>query len=898
MTLSFHRFFVAVSALLAMAASSASAPAQSPAPVASAAPDVTRATLSNGLRVVLVRDPLAPVVTVYDNYLVGADETPAGFPGMAHAQEHMAFRGCADVTADQTSALFAQLGGDGDADTQQGITQYYETVPASDLDIALHADASCMRDIVDSDKEWKAERGAIEQEVASDNSNPEYKALDRLTKDLFAGTPYAHDPLGTRESFDKTTGASLKRFFKTWYAPNNAILVIAGDLDPERTLAEIKRLYGSIPSHAIPVRPAVNLQPVKSESFELPSDLPYVLTFTGYRVPGSSDPDFAATNILFDVLASQRASIYALAPEGKALAAGAGFAASHPAASFGYVYGVLPAGSDTAGLVTTLKSLVADYAKNGVPAELVDASKRQEVAQAQYHRNSISDLARAWSQALADEGRTSPDDDVAAIAAVTKADVDRVAAKYLDPSNGVTVVLTPKPSGKAVSAKGFGGGEVTTSQPTKPVVLPSWAAAKLAAVTVAPSTLAPSDTLLPNGIRLIVQPESASDTVTVAGSIKHDDDVQSPPGKEGVEQVLEGLFGYGTTTLDRVAYQKALDDIAAQESAGPSFSLHVLKANFDRGVQLLADNELHPAMPAAAFAIVQKQIAQTIAGEEQSPAYIQQRTLARALYPASDPELREATPATVSALTLPDVQTDMSAVYRPDMTTIVVIGNITPDEAKTTITKYFGTWSATGPKPNTDLPSVPLSKPAAAVVPDASRVQDETSLVETVNLKRTDPDYYAFELGDHVLGGGFYATRLYHDLRQVAGYVYGVSNHLTAGHTRSIYTITYGSDPPNVSKARKLAERDLRAMQTTNVTPAELQQAKAILLRQLPLAEASEDDVAESLLGDSLAGLPLDERHHAATIYAKLSAAQVRAAFAKYVRPAAFVQVVQGPNPS
>jgi zinc protease len=324
----------------------------------------------------------------------------------------------------------------------------------------------------------------------------------------------------------------------------------------------------------------------------------------------------------------------------------------------------------------------------------------------------------------------------------------------------------------------------------------------------------------------------------------------------------------------------------------------VLKADFDRGVQLLADNELHPAMPADAFVIVQKQTAQSIAGEQQSPAYIQQRTLARALYPAGDPELREATPATVSALTLPDVQSDLAAVYRPDMTTIVVIGNVTPDEAKATISKYFGEWSASGPKPNTDLPPVPLNKPAAAVVPDASRVQDETSLVETVNLKRTDPDYYAFELGDHVLGGGFYATRLYHDLRQVAGYVYSVSNRLSAGRTRSVYAITYGSDPPNVSKARKLAERDLRAMQTTDVTPAELQQAKAILLRQLPLAEASEDSVAEGLLGDSLAGLPLDERHHAATIYAKLSAAQVRAAFAKYVRPASFVQIVQGPSPN
>ena len=99
-------------------------------PAASVA--VTRATLDNGMRVVIVRDPLAPVVTVEENYLVGGDETPAGFPGMAHAQEHMAFRGCTSLSGDQIAAIYAQLGGDQNADTQQNITQYFATVPSAD----------------------------------------------------------------------------------------------------------------------------------------------------------------------------------------------------------------------------------------------------------------------------------------------------------------------------------------------------------------------------------------------------------------------------------------------------------------------------------------------------------------------------------------------------------------------------------------------------------------------------------------------------------------------------------------------------------------------------------------------------------------------------------------------
>jgi zinc protease len=274
--------FVAAAALLGAA--------ESPVPATQATPaapavdtSVTRATLDNGLRVVIVRDPLAPVVTVYDNYLVGADETPPDFPGMAHAQEHMAFRGCRGVSADQTSAIFAQLGGDGDADTQQNITQYFATVPAADLDVELGVDSACMRDIDDSETQWQEERGAIEQEVASDNSNPAYKADVRLFADLFAGTPYEHDPLGTRPSFDKTTGPLLKHFFKTWYAPNNAILVITGDFDPQKTLATITQLYGSIPAHATPARPTITLQAVKSESFSLASDFTVRFLHMRYR---------------------------------------------------------------------------------------------------------------------------------------------------------------------------------------------------------------------------------------------------------------------------------------------------------------------------------------------------------------------------------------------------------------------------------------------------------------------------------------------------------------------------------------------------------------------------------------------------------------------------------------
>jgi zinc protease len=153
------------------------------------------------------------------------------------------------------------------------------------------------------------------------------------------------------------------------------------------------------------------------------------------------------------------------------------------------------------------------------------------------------------------------------------------------------------------------------------------------------------------------------------------------------------------------------------------------------------------------------------------------------------------------------------------------------------------------------------------------------------------------QLGNRVLGGGFYATRLYRDLRQQTGYVYNVDNSLNASETRAAYAVTYGCDAENVSKARALVERDLAAMRTTDVTPAELQQAKALLLRQIALSESSEDAVAGGFVARALLGLPLDEPTRAAQKYYSLTAPEVRAAFEKWIRPDAWVQVVRGPAP-
>jgi len=858
---------------------------------------VLRATLSNGLRVIIVRNTLAPVVATSVNYLAGSDETPAGYPGTAHAQEHMMFRGSPGLSADQLADIGSIMGGNFNANTRESLTQYLFTVPSEDLDVALHIEATRMRGVLDSRKDWDQERGAIEQEVAQDLSNPGYILYHKLRAAMFAGTPYEHDALGTRPSFDTTRVEMLRQFHDAWYVPNNAILVVVGDLDPAATLAKVHTLFGDIPSRPVPVRPVVKLGAARAMSFQVDTDRPTGTQMLAMRVPGLHSPDFPALEVLSDVLSSQRFDLYGLVPQGKAI--NAGFALDPlPQAGLAYAEVSFSKGEDPKALEAEVRSILKKVAQQGVPPELVAAAKLQERRQAEFQKNSIEGLASIWADAVALYGLRSPDEDLERIEKVSVSDVNRVAHKYLDLRHAVSAVMVPQGAGKPVAASGgFGGQESISLGEARPTQLPDWARAALERLEVKPSSIAPVVSTLANGLTLIVQSEDVSDTVSVFGRIRNRPEIEADPQQQGVAQLLDPLLDYGSEHLDRLAFQSALDEIGADEHPGTDFDVEVLSQDFDRGVALLADNQLHPALPTAAMAVVSKQLVQIVAARNRSPGYLTQRSLRAALFPPDDPSLREATPEGVRALGLEDVRAYYHKVFRPDLTTIVVIGHISPQQARATIEKYFGEWTAEGPKPDTDLPQVPANSASTVAVPDASRVQDNVILAQNLALTRSDPDFYALELGSAVLGGGFYSTRLSIEMRKNTGLVYSVGSTLQAGRTRGAYYIQYACDPQNVSKAANIAVQELRSMQSAVVGDDELLRVKALLLRQIPLAESSIDGIAHGLIERRELNLPLDEPWLAARRYIQLTPVDVQAAFKKWVRPDDLVRVTQGPAP-
>ena len=859
--------------------------------------NVTRATLKNGLRVVIVRDTLAPMVTTQITYLAGGYQAPAGMPGSAHALEHMMFRDSTGMTGAQLNEMTGKMGGDNNAFTTNDATQYYFVAPSAYLDILLHIEATRMHGLLVSDKDWKLERGAIEQEVSRDISDPGFLAFQKAERALFAGTGYAEDPLGSRSSFDKTTADDLRQFHRDWYVPNNAIFVIVGDVDPQATLAKVKELFDTIPSRPTPARVPIALktftpQTIQSTTPQGTGSVQFV-----YRVPGMQTPDFAATQVLMDVLSNPRSSLSELAAQGKVLSADAQIQPfSH--GGIGVVQATFPKGGDAKKAQADLAAVMAQLLKDGVPAELVDAAKRSEISQAEFNKNSAVTLATAWSQALAWQGLNSPDEAEQQIRAVTVADVNRVARSYLKPDARFTIVLTPDQNGKRPpDSSGFGGSEKFGSDDKLDGPLPEWAAKALGTLSMPHWTLAPVDMTLANGIRLIVQPESVSKTVTVVGHVDQDAHLQEPKGKDGVGRLLASLFDYGTTSLDRSAFHKALDDISASASGGADFALAVPSAQFDKGMQLLADNQLHPGLPQPAFDIQQQALARTLAGEMQSPDYKMYHALSHGLLPAGDPGLREATPGSVGSVSLADVKSYFAATYRPDLTTVVVVGDVTPEQAKATVEKYFSGWKATGSKPDVIPKPVPLNPASYTLIANAYASQDQVLMGQMLDLDLHNPDRYALKLGNDVLGGNGFASRLMVDVRVKHGFAYGAASGLKIDRSRSVFYIQYGSDPAKVGPVNQLIRQNLADMQNTPVKPDELINARQYEIRSIPLGVSSVNHIASSLLGWAYKGQPLDEPMVASKYYLTLTAPQIQDAFKKYLKPQNMVQVVQGPKP-
>lgn len=418
-------------------------------PPSTAVGAITAYTLDNGLRVIVYQDTTAPVISVNVWYRVGSKDEPAGKRGMAHLMEHMMYKGSKNVGPEEHSKLIDQAGGQDNAFTRDDVTGYWARLPKEKLDLALFLFAEQMHNLVLTQENLDSEREVVKEEwrVRLENQ-PVSKAFDKFRDIAFAGTPYAKGPEGYMEDLDSITLEDLENFYRTYYAVNNAVLVVAGDVRPAEVLSLAKKHFGEIPKAQTPSPMPITLPPqtqMREETLEMAVQLPVIIG--GYRLPGSNHPDQPILEVISLILSGgQSARLYKqLVREQQISVAAGGFPLVFKDLGTMLIYAFFTPDKDPTKVKEALLAEIERLANEPIDEKEIQKAKNQLTAQYVFSLDSISRVANAIAEAEViygdykefEKAKTKYD-------AITAADVQRVAQTYLQRENLTLVTLKPQ----------------------------------------------------------------------------------------------------------------------------------------------------------------------------------------------------------------------------------------------------------------------------------------------------------------------------------------------------------------------------------------------------------------------------------------------------------------------
>ncbi|HVZ73785.1 MAG TPA: pitrilysin family protein [Polyangia bacterium] len=410
--------------------------------------------LANGLRVLFLANHVAPIATVQVFYHVGSKDEHVGIRGVAHMFEHMMFKGSDHVPPEEHARLLKEVGGQSNAFTTEDFTAYHETVPPSYVGFAMQLEAERMRHLKLLPSTIDSERKVVEEEkrLRVDN-DPIGKALERFRLLAYEKHPYNWTAIGTIEDLEKVTPADCQKFYDTYYQPNNATLIVVGDVDEAAVRKLVEQHFGPIPRGPEPPR-AKAIEPPQTkrreETLKLDVQLPVVVG--GYHIPRASDADVPALEVLAAILSGGESSrLYQrlVRKEHLAIAAGGLAEVLEDPGLFIVYAGYLP---DRDG-ATVEKALLDEIAKaraRGVTAAELEKAKNQLAAGFIFGLETVDGVARELGeyQYVQGDWREFPKG-ASRYLAVTAADVERVAQKYLVDTNLTLVRLQPDAGGGA-----------------------------------------------------------------------------------------------------------------------------------------------------------------------------------------------------------------------------------------------------------------------------------------------------------------------------------------------------------------------------------------------------------------------------------------------------------------
>ena len=876
---------------LCLALAAPPAPAQAPQPVATVE-GVTEYRLANGLRVLTVPDPSVDTVTVHVTYLVGSRHEGYGEKGMAHLLEHLLFKDSqhyADIRQELT-----RRGARWNGTTAYDRTTYFETLPASDdnLDWALGMEADRMVRAKVAKSDLDSEMTVVRNEFEMGENSPASVLFVRMQRLAFAWHNYGNPIIGNRSDIESVPIERLQAFYRTWYQPDNALLIIGGHFDVPRALAMVGRHFGALPRPARALPALYTTEPTqdgeRSVVLRRAGDISIVAAM--YRVPAGSHADYPAIDVLVHVLGNTPSGRLHRALVQKGLASSA-WGSENALHDPGYAHfgARLGKGAAMEPAREALLAVVEGVAREPIRAEEVERAKTAQLREYDNIQSDSRSLVRWLSEfsAMGDWRLFYLSRD--RLQQVTVEDVQRVATAYLKPANRVLGQFVP------------------TAQPERAEIPPRPDAAALVAQYRGREDVEQGEAFDPspqnierrvirrelaNGIRLALLPRKTRGGTVLAALELYWGDETSKMNRATACEIAGAMLLRGTKKRSRAELRDAFDRLNASVSIDASSAgIETRRAQLADTLRLVAEVLREPSYPVGEFEELKRARLASAESHRSDPSTIASERLARHLtpYPRGHWLAEQTTDERIAELTatrLEDAQRCYSDLLGATGATFVAVGDFDPDAVAHLVEDLFGSWK--NPIPFKRIAARYFERPP---LEEEVRTPDKANAVlrAGMNLKLRDdhPDFPALVLGNYLLGGSS-SARLPARVREKEGLSYSTYAYFNASSLDESARVGVASifAPQNKSRVEAAIQEELARALREGFTQSEFESAQQAVLEARRLGRAQDRSLAARLsnylyLGRTFAwDIELEKRIRA------LTATEVRDALRRHLDPA------------
>lgn len=846
--------------------------------------------LPNGLKVLLFPDPTKPTVTVNVTYLVGSRNENYGETGMAHLLEHLMFKGTPKYP-DMTKEFTAH-GTRNNASTSYDRTNYYETLASTDenLEWALDLEADRMVNSFIAKKDLDSEMTVVRNEFESGENNPRKILMERVLSTAFLWHNYGKSVIGARSDIENVSIDRLQAFYRRYYRPDNAVLIVAGNFDPEKTLALVKKKFGRVKPPKEPMQATYTIDPVQDGerlvTLRRVGDAQEIVAV--YHSPPGSHPDSAALDIMGYILGDTPSGrLYKALVETKKAASAAGGAWTLREGGIMIFLSTVRKESSIDEARDILLETVEGAAAGGFTEEEVERARTAILKNIDMAMKSSERIATALSESIAAGDWRLFFIDRDRIKAVKAEDVKRVAAQYLKPSNRTLGLFIPteKPDRSeippmpdvAAIVKDYKGGEaVSTGEAFDP------SPEKIDARTVRRT--------LKNGMKLVMLPKKTRGASVNAYLTLRKGSLETLRGLGEVPSFASAMLMRGTAKRSRQQIQDELDRIKTRANInGGSSSLETDSANLETALRLAAEILREPSYPEKEFEVLKQETLASLEKRRGQPDFEALNAWQRHMrpYPSDDPRYSATLDeqiAMVKAVTLEDVKAYHRDHYGASSGELALVGDFDPDKAAALAEELFGSWTAKKPFERLvyeykDIPAVNVP----VETPDKANAQ--MYLGQAIKMRDDHPDYPAMVLANFMTGGGFLSSRLAVRIRQKEGLSYGVGSGFSA-NSEDEYGTFFGYaifSPKDAEKLEKAFREELERIIADGFTDKEVADAKSGWLQKQVLARSSDPGLAAWLGTNEYLGRRMAWEGEMEKKVAALTPSEIHEAFKKHI---------------